>query len=68
MTSDQESTPPSKKKRLEIWVNLVLALASVVTMIIGVVLNDGPIFGVGLLLLIFFVIYLIYGLIKEKLG
>ena len=67
MTEGNERTSGSKGRR-EFRVNLLFALISIIVILTGVLLNNGTVFGVGLFLFIFFVIYTIYGVVKQRQG
>ncbi len=67
MTEGNERTPGSKGRK-EFRINLLFALISIILILTGAILNNGTVFGVGLFLFIFFVIYTIYGVVKQRQG
>ena len=51
---------------MSLFVYIAITLSCVIAMILGVIISNGMLFAVGLLLFLFFAIYIIYAYIKKK--
>ncbi len=70
MTSGSQATSSpisdDDRARMSLFVYIAITLSCVIAMIVGVIINNGMLFAVGLLLFLFFAIYIVYAYIKKK--